>query len=89
MPPGKPVTLSLIVSAQVLALALWFSGTASGPAMAREAALPAGFLAWLTSAVQAGFVVGTLASATLALPDRLDARRLIAAAALAGEARTR
>lgn len=75
MPPGKPVTLSLIVAAQVLALALWFSGTASGPAMAREAALPPGFLAWLTSAVQAGFVVGTLVSAMLALPDRLDPRR--------------
>ena len=81
---GKPIALLLIVAAQVLALALWFSGTAAGPSMAQEAALPAGFLAWLTSAVQAGFVVGTLASAALALPDRLDPRRLIAGAALLG-----
>ncbi|WP_019016526.1 hypothetical protein [Elioraea tepidiphila] len=86
MPPGKPVTLLLIVVAQVLALALWFSGTAAGPAMARDGTLPTGFLAWLTSAVQAGFVIGTLGSATLALPDRLDPRRLIATASLVGAA---
>lgn len=33
----------------------------------------------LTSAVQAGFVVGTLASATLGLADRIQPKRLIAA----------
>lgn len=86
MPPGKPVTRRLIVVARVLALALRFSGTAAGPAMAREGTLPAGFPAWLTSAVQAGFVLGTLGSATLALPDRLDPRRQIAAASLVGAA---
>ncbi|RAI59366.1 MFS transporter [Roseicella frigidaeris] len=84
MRAGKPGNLLLITLAQVLALALWFSGTAAGPAMAREAALPPGFLAWLTGAVQLGFVLGTLGSAALALPDRLDPRRLIAAAALLG-----
>ncbi|MDO9708720.1 MFS transporter [Paracraurococcus lichenis] len=83
---SKPANLALIVVAQVLALALWFSGTAAGPAMAREAPLPPGFLAWLTGGVQLGFVLGTLGSATLALPDRLDPRRLIAVAALIGAA---
>jgi MFS family permease len=86
MSGSKPANLALIVLAQVLALALWFSGTAAGPAMAREAPLPPGFLAWLTGAVQLGFVAGTLASAALALPDRVDPRRLIAAAALLGAA---
>jgi MFS family permease len=86
MSSGKSFHLALIVCAQVLGLTLWFSGTAAGPSMAREAVLPAGFLAWLTSAVQAGFVAGTLASAALALPDRLDPRRLIAGAALLGAA---
>jgi MFS family permease len=84
--PGKRANLALIVLAQVLALALWFSGTAAGPAMAREAPLPPGFLAWLTGGVQLGFVLGTLASAALALPDRIDPRRLIAAASLLGAA---
>jgi MFS family permease len=83
---GKGANLALIVLVQVLALALWFSGTAAGPAMAGEAPLPPGFLAWLTGGVQLGFVLGTLASATLALPDRLDPRRLIAGASLLGAA---
>ncbi|GGC33493.1 MFS transporter [Siccirubricoccus deserti] len=84
MARDRPASIVLIVLAQVLALSLWFSGTAAGPAMAREAAVPPGFLAWLTGGVQAGFVLGTLASAALALPDRVDPRRLIAAACLFG-----
>ncbi|TPG61135.1 MFS transporter [Roseomonas nepalensis] len=84
---GKAANLALIVVAQVMALALWFSGTAAGPGMAREAAETApGFQALLTAAVQAGFVAGTLASAALSLPDRFDPRRVFAAAALAGAA---
>jgi MFS family permease len=84
---SKPANLALIVLAQVLALALWFSGTAAGPGMARESAtLDAGFQAWLTGAVQAGFVVGTLASAALALPDRCDPRGVTVASMLIGAA---
>jgi len=84
---GKAINLALIVAAQVLALALWFSGTAAGPAMAREfVVLASGFQALLTGAVQGGFVIGTLVSAALALADRFDPRRLFAAAALAGAA---
>ena len=82
---GKAINLALIVAAQVLAL--WFSGTAAGPAMAREfVVLASGFQALLTGAVQGGFVIGTLVSAALALADRFDPRRLFAAAALAGAA---
>jgi MFS family permease len=53
--------------------------------MLREAshAIP-GFQAWLTSAVQAGFVIGTLVSATLSLPDRVDPRLVFAVSAVAG-----
>ena len=81
----KPANLLLITLAQVLALSLWFSGTAAGPGLLREAAAPLpGFQSWLTSAVQAGFVLGTLTSATLSLPDRFDPRRVFALATLAG-----
>jgi MFS family permease len=84
---GKAANLALIVAAQVMALALWFSGTAAGPGMAREAVQAGpGFQALLTGAVQAGFVAGTLASALLALPDRFDPRRVFAIAALTGAA---
>lgn len=86
---GKTANIALITLAQVLALCLWFSGTAAGPGMLREAqalglGLGPGFQAWLTGAVQAGFVLGTLLSASLALPDRTDPRRLFAACALLG-----
>lgn len=85
---GKPANLAVLVLAQVLALGLWFSGTAAGPGMAREAAeaVGPGFQAWLTGAVQAGFVAGTLVSAGLALPDRHDPRAIFAASALLGAA---
>jgi MFS family permease len=81
---SKAGNVALIALAQVLVLSLWFSGTAAGPGMAREAVLPTGFQALLTSAVQAGFVAGTLVSAVLALPDRFDPRRVFAASALLG-----
>ena len=83
--PGKTANLALITGAQVLALSLWFSGTAAGPGLARDAAASgSGFQAMLTGAVQAGFVVGTLVSAAFSLPDRVDPRRIFAAAALLG-----
>jgi MFS family permease len=85
---GKVANLALITVAQVLALSLWFSGTAAGPGMAREAGAAAGpgFQALLTGAVQAGFVLGTLASAVLTLADRFDPRRFFMASALLGAA---
>lgn len=83
--PSKTTNLAAITTAQVLALALWFAGTAAGPGMATQAAsLGPGFQAWLTSAVQIGFVLGTLGSAALALPDRYDPRRVFALAAVIG-----
>jgi MFS family permease len=55
--------------------------------MAREAAsIGATFQSLLTSAVQAGFVAGTLLSAALALPDRHDPRRVFCLSALLGAA---
>ena len=83
---SKAGNVALVALAQVLVLSLWFSGTAAGPGMARETELPPGFQALLTSAVQAGFVAGTLACAILALPDRFDPRRVFAASALLGAA---
>lgn len=84
---GKARNVALITLAQVLALSLWFSSTAAGPAMLAEAPGRGNFYqALLTSAVQAGFVLGTLVSAALALPDRFDPRRVFAIAALLGAA---
>ena len=81
----KRSNLAIITLAEILALSLWFSGTAAGPGLIAEADAPiASFQAWLTSAVQAGFVAGTLVSAALALPDRFDPRRVFSLACLLG-----
>src|SRR5438067_9696396 len=80
----KASSISIIALCQVAAMALWFSASAVIPALVAEFHLSNFFQAALTSGVQAGFVVGCLASALLGLPDRVDPRRLFAASAAVG-----
>ncbi len=80
----RRVAIAIIAGAQVAAMALWFSASAVVPTMIAEFALSPARAALLTSAVQAGFVAGTLASALLGLADRIEPRRFFAASALAG-----
>jgi MFS family permease len=75
-----------VAVAQFLGMTLWFSATAAAPLIAAELSLTRSGTAWLTMAVQAGFVAGTLVSALLNLADVLNARRLFAAGCLAGAA---
>ena len=74
--------LSLLTLAELLALAPWFSAAAVAPLIQAEWQLTAGTAAWLTLAVQLGFVAGTLVSGVLNLPDRLDASRLFTLSAV-------
>jgi MFS family permease len=76
--------LLLVATAQFLGMTLWFSATAAAPSIASELSISPSATAWLTMAVQAGFVVGTLISATLNLADVLNARRLFALGCVAG-----
>ena len=76
--------LRRIALAEFLGFTLWFSATAAAPAIATELALTDAGTAWLTMAVQAGFVAGTLASAMLNLADVWNPRRLFAAGCAAG-----
>ena len=75
-------SIALLLVAELLAMSLWFVSAAILPDMLREASIPPIRQAALSSAVQAGFVVGALASAWLGLADRLDPRHLFAASAL-------
>ncbi len=61
--------LALLAAAELLGMALWFSGSAVVPALSREWELSPSQISWLANAVQLGFVAGTLISATLNLPD--------------------
>jgi MFS family permease len=76
--------LLLVAAGEVLGMSLWFSATAAAPAVAREFALDPGTRAWLTMAVQAGFVAGTLLTALTNAADAINARRLFAAGCVAG-----
>ncbi|MEP6636837.1 MAG: MFS transporter [Acidobacteriota bacterium] len=78
--------LALLASAELLAMSLWFSGAAVLPALRLEWALSDASTAWLTIAVQLGFVCGTLLSAFLNLPDILRAKYLVAVSAVLGAA---
>jgi MFS family permease len=78
--------LTYVATAQFLGMTLWFSATAAAPAIAAEFQLTRATTAWLTMAVQAGFVAGTLLSSVLNLADVVNARRLFAAGCLAGAA---
>ncbi len=82
MEAGKVRSLAMLAAAEVLALALWFSASAVVPAFKAQYGLDNLHAGLFTSAVQAGFVVGTLASAVLGLADRLDPRRFFSACAL-------
>jgi MFS family permease len=85
-PPHARRMLVRVAVAQFLGMTLWFSATAAAPAIAAEFHLTRAATAWLTMAVQAGFVVGTFLSSVLNLADVLNARRLFAAGCLVGAA---
>jgi MFS family permease len=78
--------LALVALAQFLGMTLWFSATAAAPRIAGELELTDVQTAWLTIAVQGGFVAGTLVSALLNLADVFNARRLFAAGCAVGAA---
>ncbi|MDP1571126.1 MAG: MFS transporter [Vicinamibacterales bacterium] len=78
--------LGLVALAQWLGMTLWFSATAVTPRLVAEWTLSPSQASWLTLAVQAGFVAGTLASALTNLADLINPRRLVFLGCLVGAA---
>jgi MFS family permease len=76
-------SLALLMLAEVAAMSLWFIAAAVMPDMLRDVSLSPLRQAAMTSGVQAGFVLGALASAGLGLADRFDPRRIFAVSAVA------
>jgi MFS family permease len=81
---SKATAVAIIAVCQVAAMALWFSASAVIPALVAEFRLSGFAQAALTSGVQAGFVLGCLASALAGVADRFDPRRLFATCACIG-----
>jgi MFS family permease len=87
MTPQAPVprhVLPVLVFAQFAGTSLWFAVNAVMPDLQRELGWPATAVGTLTSALQAGFILGTLVFALLAIADRFPARRVFLFCALAG-----
>ena len=83
---SKLASLTILSVCVVPVMALWFSASAVVPSLTAEYGLSAVQASLFTSAVQAGFVVGTLASAVLTLADRIDPRRFFMVSALVAAA---
>lgn len=76
--------LPVIVASQFAGTSLWFAGNAVLPDIQARWSLPATAVATVTSAVQTGFVLGTLAFAMLMLADRLRRTQLVWGVTAAG-----
>ena len=80
--PGR--ILPVIVLSQLAGTSLWFAINAVMPDLQRDWHLPAAAVGTLTSAVQAGFIGGTLVFALLTIADRFSTRLVFLLCALAG-----
>ena len=81
-PAGRWRALAVLASAMLLGMTTWFSATAVIPQLRTAWALGPGQAAWMTIAVQLGFVIGALSSAALNIADRVNPRRLMCYGAL-------
>ncbi|MFQ6026066.1 MAG: MFS transporter, partial [Dehalococcoidia bacterium] len=75
-------TLGLLSLATVFSLTVWFSTNAIAPALEAERGFSSTHIAWLTIAVQLGFVAGTLIISVTNLADLMNTRKLFAVCAV-------
>jgi DHA1 family inner membrane transport protein len=85
-PPRR--VLPTLVVAQLLGVSPWFAANAVMPDLQRSTGWPDTAVATLTSALQLGFIAGTLIFALLAVADRFATRRVFLVCALASAALT-
>ncbi len=83
-PPVPRRILPAIVLSQLAGTSLWFAINAVMPDLQRHWQLPAAAVGTLTSAVQFGFISGTLVFALLTIADRFSPRQVFLLCALAG-----
>jgi MFS family permease len=82
------LVLPMLVLAQLAGVSPWCAVNAVMPALQRDYGWNAAAVGTLTSAVQLGFIAGTLLFALLAVADRFSPRRVFLLCSLAGAACT-
>ena len=82
--PSRWRMLALLATAELLGMSLWFAGNAVAPMLRDAWRLSGSEIAWLTTVVQLGFVVGTALAAVLNLADVIPARWLFGVSAVLG-----
>ncbi len=82
----RSTPIPFIVLAELCGTSLWFSANSAADDLRRLWSLSTADVGWLTNAVQAGFIVGTLTFALGGIADRYPASRLFAIASVAGAA---
>lgn len=80
--PSWPV--ATIAIAQLFGTSLWFSANSAADDLMQAWQVSAADIGWMTSAVQVGFILGTLVMALGGLADRYRASRIFVCCALAG-----
>ena len=79
--PGRWRQLALLAAVELLGMSVWFAGSAVAPVLRARLSLSAAESGWLTSAVQLGFVAGTLLAAILNFSDIFPLDRYVAVSA--------
>ena len=78
--------LPTIIVAQFLCTSLWFAGNAVMGNIVHQFQLSSSYLTYLSSAVQAGFIIGTLLFAILSIADRFSPSKIFFICACIGAA---
>lgn len=85
-PKPRRHVLPTIVAAQIMGVSLWFVGNAVLGSLQPLWPGVEGAVGWLTSSVQLGFIIGTVAIALFGLADRFAAHHVFFVSAVAGAA---
>lgn len=76
--------VAVVSIAQLFGTSLWFSANSAADGLIDAWGADASAIGWLTNAVQAGFILGTLGMSLLGLADRFRASTIFVTSALAG-----
>ncbi|WP_310632551.1 MFS transporter [Paraburkholderia sp.] len=82
--PRLPGAVGTIAIAQLFGTSLWFSANSTAADLMRIWHATAADIGWLTSAVQIGFILGTLTISSTGAADRYPASRIFVLSAVAG-----